>query len=434
VDRVALGWIGILSVFVVLLLGIPVALGLALVGFLGYWAIEGWSAALTVMGLIPYGNIALYSLTVIPLFLFMGSLVSHGGLGTDIYRVARYWVGGIPGGLAQATVGGCALFGGISGSAIADVALFSRLAIPEMLKCGYDRKLAYGAVASAGPLAQMIPPSILMVLYALITNQPVGRLLIAGIVPGLITAANFMLLIYIRARLNPAIAPPVKGVSWRERLTALRDAWLVGVLVVIIIGGIYTGVFTPTEAGGMGAFSSLVIGVAMKRLNLKGIFDSIMEAIGATGIIFLIMVGAYIFGTFLAISQIPKEFFEFLNGLDVPRFYILLGILIMYLFMGTFIDMIAAMFLTLPIIFPTIVKLGYDPIWFGVIVVQLCGIAMITPPYGISLFVIKSVIKDAEMSDIIRGISYYLIMYLISLFILVAFPGMVLFLPNMMSK
>lgn len=433
-DSVTMGWISIFVVFLLLFLGVHVAFALSLVGFLGYVIIGGTGPALSVMGVVPFGSIAMYALSVIPLFLLMGNFAFHAGLGSDIFRAMQHLTARIPGGLAQATVAGCAVFGAVSGSGLAACAMMSKIAIPEMIKHGYDRKLAIGVVGAAGPLAQMIPPSILMVIYGIITDTSIGKLLIAGIIPGIICAINYMLLIYIRAKRNPSIAPLfLKKISRKESFLALKNAWAVGILAFIIIGGIYSGAFTPTEAGGIAAFFALALSLFMKRLSWKGLADSLSDSVKITGMIFLIMVGAYIFGTFLAISQLPFKVSEFLTTLPVHRFFILAGIMVLYLILGTFLDMIAAMFLTLPIIFPAIQKLGYDPIWFGVLIVQQAEIALLTPPYGLNLFILKGAVPEASMGEIIKGVFPFLCVAILTLAIYVVFPQVVLFLPGKMG-
>lgn len=423
----------VIMAFVLMFLGLPVAFAVALMGFIGYWILGGLGPALHVMGIVPYGSVCMYSLTVIPLFLFMGNVAHHAGFGTDIFRAAKSWVGAIPGGLAQATVAGCAAFGAVSGSGLATAAMMAKIAIPEMLKHGYDRKMAIGTVASAGPIAQMIPPSILFVLYGIITEQSVGKLLIAGIFPGILEGAIFMVLIYIMVKLNPAKAPLLKGTSWRQKAVDLKNAWTVGVLALIIIGGIYTGFFTPTEAGGVAAFSALAMGLILKRLKLKDCIASLNDSIAITGMMFLIQVGAIIFGTFLAISQIPLKISQFVGTLDSPPIVILIAIMILYLILGCLIDNIANLFLTLPITVPIIKSLGYDPIWFGVLIVLHCETALITPPYGLNLFLMKGILKEVSMGEIIKGVLPFVLANMVTLALLIAFPQIALFLPSKMG-
>ncbi len=423
----------IVLAFVLMFLGLPVAFALAVMGFVGYWLLGGLGPALHVMGIVPYGSVSMYSLTVIPLFIFMGNVAHYAGFGADIFRAAKSWVGGIPGGLAQATVAGCAAFGAVSGSGLATCAMMAKIAIPEMMKHGYDRSLAIGTVASAGPIAQMIPPSILFVIYGIITEQSVGKLLIAGILPGILESIVFMGLIYVMVKLNPGQAPLIKGTSLSEKVSDLKGAWTVGVLAVIIIGGIYSGLFTPTEAGGVAAFSALAMGLILRRLKGKDVWASLNDSIGVTGMIFFIQVGALIFGTFLAVSQIPAKISQFVTTLAYPPIVILIVIMIIYLILGCLIDNIANLFLTLPITVPIIKALGYDPIWFGVLIVLHCETALITPPYGLNLFLMKGIMKEVSMAEIIRGVAPFILANMVTLAILIAFPQIALYLPGKMG-
>ncbi|MBI4274941.1 MAG: TRAP transporter large permease, partial [Rhizobiales bacterium] len=421
-DPTTVGWICIVVVFILLIAGIPVAIALAALGFFGFWAINGIGPALGIVALVPYSTASVYALSVIPFFIFMGNVAFYAGFGSDIFRLAQSWLGRIPGGLAHATVAGCAVFGAICGSGLAGAATMGRIAIPELFKHGYDRALSIGAVAASGTLAQMIPPSVLMVVYALITNQSVGKMLIAGIVPGIITAASYSLMIAIRIKRNPALGPALVRVDWSERARAIRVIWPVIVLISIVVGGIYTGLFTPTEAAGVAAAVILVLGFILRRLNVERFFASVVETMRVNAMLFLIMVGANIFGVVLATSRIPNTLSDSIVALDLDRFIVLCGIMGMYLILGTFFDMLAAMFITLPIIFPLIIKLGYDPIWFGVLIVHLCQVALITPPYGLNLFVLKSVVPDSTMAEVIRGSTYFIVMDVIVLILYIQFP------------
>ena len=302
-----------------------------------------------------------------------------------------------------------------------------------MRKVGVDDKLALGSVAGAGPIAQMIPPSIVMVVYAFITDQSVGKLLIAGIIPGIIAAGVFMAMIFVRCKLNPALAPPLPyKISWRERFLSLRYSWGIAMMAVIVMGGIYSGLFTPTEAGALGASGTLMLGLLSRRLKLKNFKDAVMESTKTAAMIFLIIAAAFLFGYFMGISRIPSDLSDFIVGLQVHPFVILMGVLILYIIAGMFIDMLAFAFLTLPIIFPAMVAIGYDPIWFGVITVHMFEVALITPPFGLNLFVIRGIVPDKSMRDIMGGIGWFVVMDLVTLAIYVAFPQVATWLPSMM--
>ncbi|MBV6487571.1 MAG: TRAP transporter large permease [Pseudorhodoplanes sp.] len=429
----AIGWICIAVVFVLLIIGIPVAIALAVVGFLGFWAINGLEPALGIIALVPYSSVSVYALSVIPFFILMGNVAYHGGFGADIFRMAQNWLARIPGGLAHATVVGCAVFGAICGSGLAGAATMGRIAIPELFKHGYDRALSIGTVAASGTLAQMIPPSVLMVVYALITNQSVGKMLIAGIVPGILTATSYSLMIALRIKRNPELGPAIASVSMADRMQSTRDIWPILILIVIVVGGIYTGLFTPTEAAGVAASVILLLGFVLRRMNYRKLIDSVTETMRVNAMLFLIMAAANIFGVVLATSRIPNTLSDVITQLDLPPFLVLCGIMGMYLVLGTFFDMLAAMFITLPIIFPLVIKLGYDPIWFGVLIVHLCQVALITPPYGLNLFILKSVAPNATMREVIRGATWFILMDVIVLIIYMVFPQVILFLPHSMD-
>jgi C4-dicarboxylate transporter, DctM subunit len=347
--------------------------------------------------------------------------------------MARLWVGKIPGGLVHATIIAGSAFGAASGSGLAATTVLATVCVPEMRKGGVDKVLACGTVASVGPIDQMIPPSILMVIYCIITGASLGQLLIAGIVPGLLLAAGFMILVYIRVKRNPRLAPLMtERVTWKEKFLSLKNIWGILLLVVVVLGGIYSGVFTPTEAGAVGAFGAFLLAVFTKGQNWAELGQSLLDAARVTAMIFLIISGAFIFGYFLTITRIPSNISSFVTGLDMAPMYILLGVMFMYLIIGMFVDMIAALFITLPIIFPAMIKLGFDPIWFGVLIVMQCEIALISPPFGLSLFIVKGVVKDITLNEVIRGIFPFFIVDLIVLALYIAFPSIALFLPRMM--
>ena len=428
-----IGWIGIGVLLILLLIRVPVAFCLSVVGIAGYWIIAGPEAALKITGIVPFSSMANYTFSVVPLFLLMGYFAFHAGLATDLFKTGRNWLGHVPGGLGQATIMGGAAFGAVSGSGIAATAIISRITIPEMIKNGVDKKLAFGVVAAAGPLDSMIPPSMMMVIYAIITETSVAKLFVAGILPGILIAFVYMILVYFRVKINPKLAPAIAKVPLKERLSSLKYTWGILVLGLIIIGGIYSGLFTPTEAGGIGAFTAFVMALFLKRINKEVMKDSLVETLKTTSMVFFIVVSSMIFGYFLGITRIPVMLSDYLTALPVAPMWIIIGVVVLYLILGMFIDMISALFLTLPIIFPTIISLGYDPIWFGIIIVFLTAIALVTPPLGLSLFVIKGSIQGSELRDIIRGSLPFIAVDLVILVILIAFPEIALFLPNQME-
>ncbi len=426
------GWLGVAALIVAVLLGIPVAYAMGVIGIVGSYFLIGPEATRGIVEIVPFSTVASYSFSIVPLFVIMGYLVYHAGFATDLFKTARAWLGHRRGGIPMAAVLGCAAFGAASGSGLASTATLARITIPEMIASGVDKRLAYGVVAAAGPLAQMIPPSVLLIIYAIIAEQSAGKLLIAGIVPGLIIVVVYLATIFVRVSMNPALAPaaPVR-VPLAERLARLRHMWGIGVLSLVVIGGIYSGIFTPTEAGAIGASWSLLLIVMVRKLTWAVLKDSIIETIRTTSMVFLIVIGAFIFSHFLSITRLPTTLSSLITGLPVAPVVIIIGIVVLYLILGLFIDMVAAMFITLPIILPAVTELGYDPVWFGVLVVFLAEIALATPPFGIGLFIIKGVV-NADITDIVRGVTPFILADFVILAILVAFPQLVLFLPNLM--
>lgn len=428
-----IGWIGLGGMVLLLILRVPVAFTMAFVGFLGYAAVSGWTAAFKVVGMVPYTAIATYGFSVVPLFLIMGSFLSRAGLVADLFYTARLWVGNIPGGLVHATIVAGSAFGAASGSGLAATTVLATVCLPEMRKGGVDKLLACGTAACVGPIAQMIPPSILMVIYCIITGASLGKLLIAGVFPGLLLAFGFMTSTYIRVKKNPQLAPLIKvRVTWSERLRSLRHVWGIVVIALLVLGGIYTGIFTPTEAGAVGACGAFILANLIKRQPWSQFSKALLDAARVTAMIFLIIASAFIFGYFLTITRIPTVISEFITGLAMPRVIILIGVMIMYLVIGTFVDMVAGLFITMPIIFPAMVKLGFDPIWFGVLMVMQCEIALISPPFGLSLFIVKGVVKDVTLNEVIKAIFPFFVVDLIVLALYIAFPQIALFLPQKM--
>ncbi len=427
------GWILLGAMIVVLFIGLPVSFGLLLVGTVGYWVLAGADKTFLMLGAVPYSEITNYPLTVVPLFILMGNLAYQAGFAHRLYETAQKWVGNIPGGLAQATIVGGAAFGAACGSGLASCATLAKICIPTMRGAGVDDRLALGSVAGAGPIAQMIPPSIVMVVYGFITEESIGKLLIAGIIPGLIAAGVFMVMIYIRCRLNPRLAPLLpEKVSWKERIVSLRLSWGIAMMALIVMGGIYTGIFTPTEAGALGASGTLLLSLLSRQLTLRNFKDAVMDSTKTASMIFLIIATAFLFSYFMGISRIPSNLSDFIIGLPVPRFVILVGVLILYIIAGMFIDMLAFAFLTLPIIYPAMKALGYDPIWFGVITVHMFEVALITPPFGLNLYIIRGIVPDKTMRDIIGGTGWFVAMDMVTLAIYVAFPQVATWLPSLM--
>lgn len=433
-DPVLVGILGIIALVVLLAAGTPIAWSAAIVGAVGFVVLRGPDMGLGFLGLRGYGVTASYLLTVLPLFILMGYLATAGGIGKHAYRIAHAWVGHLPGGLAVATIGACAMFAAACGSSVATAAAVGRSAIDEMRRYGYQKGLAAGSVAAGGLLGILIPPSLIMVVYSVTTGESLGKLLIAGFIPGVLTAGMFSLMLITRAKLNPQLAPRVSGVKWKERVTLLKNAWSVGVLLVVVMGGIYSGILTPTEAAGAGAFFVLIVAVVqIKWAGTKPIKEAFLDSGQTIGMIFAIMIGISIFTFFLAVTGLPTQIAEFTVNLPLPPIVILIGILIIYIPLGMFLEVMSMIFLTLPIVYPIVVALGFDGIWFGILLVKMCEIAGITPPVGLNVYVIKSIAgEDVSLGDVFRGITWFFVAEIVTVAILVAFPQISLWLPSTM--
>ncbi len=418
----------------VLAIGVPIGMAMGGIGFLGIIALRGTDAALMSLFTIPYSSMASWSLSVIPMFLLMGYIGFHAGFTKDAYNAAYKWLGRFPGGVAIATLVGGAGFGACSGSSIAATAALGKIAIPEMERFNYDSRLACGATAVAGTLAALIPPSILLVIYGIVAEQSIGKLLIAGIFPGLLSMACFAILIFIRASINLDFAPAGTKSTAREKLLSLKDAAPLMFIFIVVVAGIYSGIFTPTEAGGLGALVILIVSISIQRLNWEKFKESVFETVRVTCSIFVIVLGAYIFIQFLAISRLPINFAEWVVTLPVHRILILIGVLAVYLILGCFLDALGLILLTVPFIFPAINAMGFDSIWFGIIVVKMVEIGLLTPPVGIQTYVLKGVVPHIPLKTIFMGIlPFFLVDLFIVIGLLIAFPDIALFLPNQMA-
>jgi tripartite ATP-independent transporter DctM subunit len=431
-DTLTIGLLGVVGVVTLVVVGVRAAYAAALVGFLGLVALRGWPPAIGVAGLIPHSQSSYYGLSVLPMFILIGYLAFYAGLTTGAFRAARAWFGWAPGGLATATVFATAGFAAVSGASTATAAVFSRIAIPEMLKYGYDRRLAAGVVAAGGTLASLIPPSAILVIYGIIVEQSIGRLLLAGFIPGIVSALIYAAVITIWALWKPKIATPVRGISWGERVHSLRGVWGLLAVITVILGGIYLGWMTPTEAGACGAFIVFVMALAQRQMSWKDFKDALFETAKLSVMIFTIIWCVMIFVRFLGFTGLPGAFATWIAGLPVDPIVVLLLLLAAYVVLGMFMDAIGMLLLTLPVVFPAILALGFDPIWFGIILVKMVEICLITPPIGLNCFVVSGVRPDIPLEDIFRGVAPFFIADLITVGVLIAYPELVLFLPNTM--
>ena len=424
--------LGFVTLFALMLLRVPVGMAMGLVGVSGYAYLNGSGPALKLIGQTSMRTVTDYQFGVIPMFLLMGAFVSVSGISRELFRAANTFVGHWRGGLGIATIAACGGFAAISGSSVATAATFSAVAYPEMRRFNYPQSFATGVIAVGGTLGAMLPPSTVLAVYGIITQQDIGKLFIAGIVPGLLAIAMHMITIAIIGRVKPGFLPAGPKATWGERANALRDVWSPLLLFIFVIGGLYGGLFIPTEAGAVGAVGAFLIGVLRGKLNREGILQSLLQATRTAAAVFTVLIGALCFGYFLTITQTPQHVTEFLTGLGIGPYGVLALILLMYLVLGCLMDAMAMIILTVPIVFPVVQALGFDPIWFGIIIVMTVELGLIHPPVGMNVFVIKSVIKDVSMSTIFIGVLPFVITDLIRLAILVAFPLIATWLPERM--
>ena len=417
-----------------LAVGVHIGVALGLGGLLGMFLSIGAPAAFGQLATVPFSTTNSFTLAVIPLFILMGSLATQAAITSDLYRAAYCWLGRLPGGLAMATTLASAAFGAASGSTVVNAAVFTRMALPEMTKFGYDKRLSAGCIAASGTLASLIPPSILMVVYAVITDQSIARLLMAGLLPGLLSAAMFMLGIYVMVRRKPSLGPiPDVRISWRERFESLYGIWGIVVLFFIIMGGIYSGIVTPTYAGAVGAFGAFLIVLAKRRMNRTTLIETIKDATVTTSVIFIIVVGGMLFARFLTYTGLVANVSDFLLSLELNAYLYLLAFTVIYLILGMLIEPIAIMVMTLPVMFPTLVGAGFDPVWLGVIAVKLAEISLITPPVGLNVYVVRSASPiPLTLEDVFSGVFPFILIDVITLILLIAFPAISLVVPNMM--
>jgi C4-dicarboxylate transporter, DctM subunit len=423
---------GFVVLFALMLLRVPVGMAMGLVGVSGFAYLNGGGPALKIVGHTTMRTVTDFNYAVIPLFLLMGSFATTSGMSRELFRAANAFIGHLKGGLGIATIAACGGFAAICGSSVATAATFSRVAYPEMRRYGYPQSFATGVIAAGGTLGIMIPPSTVFAVYGLITEQDVGKLFIAGIVPGILAVSMYMATITLIGMIRPNFLPAGPRSNWPERLAAMRNIWATLLLFAFVIGGLYGGLFTATEAAGAGAGGAFIIGVVRGRLSRAGILRSLLETTRTTAAVFTVLIGAILFGYFLTVTQTPQKVTEFLTGLGIGRHGVLAVIMVMYLVLGCLMDALAMIILTVPIVFPVIKQLGFDPIWFGVIIVMTVELGLIHPPVGMNIFVIKSVIEDVKISTIFYGVLPFIITDLIRLVILIAFPIIALWLPSRM--
>jgi tripartite ATP-independent transporter DctM subunit len=420
--------------FVLLAGGMPLGFAMGLAGFLGTLLLIDVSASLALLGQTAYETGLAYNLSVIPMFVLMGYIAGEAGLSQSLYRACNAWLGHRRGGLALATIGACGAFAAICGSSLATAATMAQIALPEMRKYKYADKLATGSVAAGGTIGILIPPSVVMVIYGLLTETSISALFLAGFVPGILTVFGFMLAISIMVRIDPKLGPPAVRTAMPERIRVLGKVWGPALLFLVVIGGLYVGWFSPTEAASVGACGAFVLGLANRKTPRQLLQTTLIDTVKTTAMIFTVLIGAILFNNFLILASVPTLVSDWISGLPLGKIAILLVIVAMYFFLGCLLDSLAMILLTIPIVFPIVKALGYDPVWFGIIIVMVVELGLITPPIGMNVFVIKGMARDVPLETIFRGVTPFIVAQVILIVALIAFPGIALWLPSTMSR
>ncbi|MFC1846153.1 TRAP transporter large permease [Chloroflexota bacterium] len=428
-----IGIIGIVVMLFLMFLRMPIGIVMMLVGFIGFCCISGLEQGFHILSTTAHAMASTYVLTVLPLFILMGMLAGISGLSKDAYYAINKWLGHLPGGLAMATVGACVGFAAVCGDAVASATTMTTVALPEMRRYNYADQLSLGAIACGGPLGFMIPPSVAFIIFAFLTEESIGDLFMAGIFPGLLIAILYILAIYITCIRNKSLGPRGPRATWKERFSALYLVWGILVLFLLVMGGMYSGVFTPTEAGAVGAFGALILGLIRKGITWKSFTESLYNTLHLTGMIFLLIIGAMVFNYFMAVSELPFTLANFVGTLPVQPIVILALILVVYVILGFFMNVIAIVVLTIPIFYPLILSLQIEPVWFAVLVVLTIMIGLVTPPVGMVVFAVAAYVKDVSLFTIFKGVWPFFYAMLVALIILIAFPQISLWLPSMMK-
>jgi C4-dicarboxylate transporter, DctM subunit len=426
-----IGFIGCGILIVLIFMGMNLAFTLIISGFVGFALIGGVGAALGNLAIIPFDRMTSYGFTVFPMFMLMGSFVSYGGIGSEAYTMARAWFGHFRGGLAIATIGACGLFAAVQGTSLAGSIVMGKVAYPEMRRAGYSMPLAAACVSVGGTLGILIPPSMGFIMIGIMTELNIGELFMAGIIPGILVCIFYMGTIVVLTRINPSLAPSMPPVAWKQRASSLRLGWPIVLLFLLVMGGIYGGVFTATEAGAIGAAGALIISLAKRQMSRRAFYNSLWDTARMMGMIIVVLSGVFLFNAFLSITEIPFKLGEFLVGLPLSRYVVLIVILVIYIILGMFFDVLAILILTIPILYPAVDAMGFNLIWYSVLMVRIIEIGEISPPFGINLFGLKGVI-DAPLGAIYRGVIPFLFADMVNLAVLVAFPVISTIIPETM--
>ena len=424
--------IGFAALFVLLIAGVPIAYGMGLIGVAGFAFVVGWAPALSSLGQLTVDSLTSYSLSVLPLFLLMGNLLTNAKLSEDLYAASNALIGHWRGGLAMATILACGGFSAVCGSSLATAATMAKISIPSMRRYRYADSLATGTIAAGGTLGILIPPSIIMVIYGNLTETDIGKLFVAGILPGLLTIVLYMITIAILTRLDPRLGPPGARANWAERVTTLKGIWGVLALFALVIGGIYLGVFTPTEAAGIGASGGFLFALARGTLGFRQLIDVLVETARTSGALMIMVVGASLFSNFINVAGFPDALVGWIQGLGVTPLVVVLVIMAFYLVLGCLMDGMSMILLTVPVIYPIVKALGVDLVWFGILIVVVVEIGLITPPIGLNVFVLKSLLPEVSSYTIFRGVAPFIACDMVRLTILVLFPAVTLVLPSFM--
>ncbi len=425
--------IGLLAMLILAFARVPLAIAMGLVGFAGLWWMRGMNPALASVTSTVYEAGFEYTLSVVPLFILMGNFVTRAGMSRELYRAAFTLVGHFRGGLAMATVMACAGFGSVCGSSIATAATMTKVAYPSMRDHGYSGQLAAGAIAAGGTLGILIPPSTILVIYGLVTETSIGKLFAAGMVPGLLAVVMMCLTISFLTWRDPSSGPAAERSSWAERMDAMKDVWAVGVLFVIVMGGIYGGVFTTTEGAGIGAFGAFIIALLRKSLNWSVTLDILVESARTTGMLFMILVGALVFANFVNFTTLPTDLKNLVSTHNISPVAVMIAICAIYVVLGAAMEELSMVLLTLPVFFPLVVSLGFDPVWFGIIIVLVVMIGLISPPVGMNMFVVRNMLPELSTATIFKGVLPFVYTLVAVLALMVAFPQIALFLPQMLK-
>jgi C4-dicarboxylate transporter, DctM subunit len=432
-DRDLVALLGFVGMFALMAIRVPIGIAMGAAGVLGFAALSGWKAGFNLLANVPLSVVTDYNLSVIPMFILMGAFASRGGMSRELFAAGRAWLGHLRGGLAMASVAACGGFAAINGSSVATAATMAQVALPEMRRAGYHPGLSAGLIAAGGTLGIMIPPSVIFVLYGIMTETDIKKQFAAGVLPGLMAIGFYFLVVQLISRIRPDALPRGELHSWSERWASLRGLWAVVLLFVFVLGGIYGGLFTVEEGAGVGAVGTLLIGVVRRRLRLPEIRAALVDTLRVSSAIMTIVIGAFLFGYFLTITQFTQKAVAFLVGLPVGAYGVLALVMVGYFILGAVMDELAMILLTVPVVFPAMMQLGFDPVWFGVIVVMAVTFGMICPPVGINVFVINSIARDVTLGRIYRGTMPFITVDVVRLVILCAFPAISLWLPSQLN-